>query len=65
MIIKMIDEGYTGDKGKGGFYLTANGVRMVRPLTGIGEALANYRVASTSLPKSAQKRERRTAKGTT
>ena len=54
MITKMIDEGYTGDKGKGGFYLTgANGVRMARPLTGAGEALANYRVASTSLPKCA------------
>ncbi len=63
MITKMIDEGYTGDKGKGGFYLTgANGVRMARPLTGIGEALANYRVASTSLPKSAAKAAEATAR---
>ena len=62
MITKMIDEGYTGNKGKGGFYLTgANGVRMARPLTGIGEALANYRVASTSLPNSAAKAAEATA----
>ena len=51
MINSMITDGYTGDKGKGGFYLTgADEVRMARPLTGAGEALAAYRVAATTLP---------------
>ncbi len=63
MITKMILEGYTGDKGKGGFYLTdSNGLRMARPLTGVGEALANYRIASTSLPKVAANAAEATAK---
>ena len=54
MISAMIADGYTGDKGKGGFYQTdADGVRWARPLTGDGEPLADYRLASTQLPESA------------
>lgn len=54
MINSMIKNGYTGDKGKGGFYLTgADEVRMARPLTGAGDALAAYRIAATTLPEAA------------
>ena len=54
MIAAMIADGFTGDKGKGGFYMTgADDIRMARPLTGTGEALAAYRVASDSLPDAA------------
>jgi 3-hydroxyacyl-CoA dehydrogenase len=54
MITAMIAEGYTGDKGKGGFYLTGGDeVRMARPLTGSDAALADYRPAQTALPDAA------------
>ena len=54
MINRMVNDGFTGDKGKGGFYLTGeDNVRMARPLTGAGEPLADYRSAANSLPKSA------------
>jgi 3-hydroxyacyl-CoA dehydrogenase len=54
MINSMIKDGYTGDKGKGGFYLTgADEARMARPLTGAGDALAAYRIAATALPEAA------------
>ncbi len=62
MITKMIMDGYTGDKGKGGFYRTStNGVRTARPLTGNGEVLAEYRVATTGLPKAAENAAEATA----
>jgi len=54
MINAMIAEGYTGDKGKGGFYMTgADGIRMARPLSGAGQPLAAYRIAATALPQAA------------
>ena len=55
MIAEMISTGFTGDKGKGGFYMTdANGVRMARQLAGhTGDGLPAYGVASKALPKSA------------
>ena len=54
MIAAMIADGYTGDKGKGGFYITDDDdVRMARPLSGKGEKLAPYRLASDSLPDAA------------
>ena len=55
MIAAMIATGFTGDKGKGGFYTeTADGTKMARPLTGAGAALAEYRPAVTDLPEAAQ-----------
>ena len=55
MIAEMIATGFTGDKGKGGFYMTdANGVRMARQLAGhTGDGVPPYGVASKTLPKSA------------
>ena len=55
MIAEMIVTGFTGDKGKGGFYMTdANGVRMARQLAGhTGDGVPPYGVASKTLPKSA------------
>ena len=55
MIAEMIATGFTGDKGKGGFYMTdANGVRMARQLARhTGDGVPPYGVASTTLPKSA------------
>ena len=54
MIAAMIAEGYTGDKGKGGFYAIGDDeVRMARPLTGPNTPLADYKIASTTLPNAA------------
>ena len=55
MIAEMIVTGFTGDKGKGGFYMTdANAVRMARQLAGhTGDGVPPYGVASKTLPKSA------------
>ena len=55
MISEMIATGFTGDKGKGGFYMTdANGVRMARKIAGhTGDGVPPYGVATKALPKSA------------
>jgi len=55
MIAAMIASGFTGDKGKGGFYMTgADGVRMVRQIAEHkGDGLPAYAVASKTLPASA------------
>ena len=55
MIAEMIATGFTGDKGKGGFYMTdANGVRMARQLAGHpGGGVPPYGVASKTLPPAA------------
>ena len=55
MIAEMITTGFTGDKGKGGFYMTdANGVRMARQLAGhTGGGVPPYGVASKTLPPAA------------
>ena len=55
MIAEMIATGFTGDKGKGGFYMTdANGVRMARQLAGhTGGGVPPYGVASKTLPPAA------------
>ena len=55
MIAGMIADGFTGDKGKGGFYMTGtDGVRMARQLAGHkGDGLPPYGVASKNLPASA------------
>jgi 3-hydroxyacyl-CoA dehydrogenase len=61
MISAMIADGYTGDKGKGGFYMLDGEVRMARPLTKNGEPLASYRPAATTLPTAAQNAAEATA----
>ena len=54
MISAMIADGYTGNKGRGGFYMTCDdGSEMARPLTGVGAALADWRPASSDLPDAA------------
>ena len=54
MIMAMIADGNTGDKGRGGFYLTGeDGAEMARPLTGSGEALASPRAVDKTLPDAA------------
>ena len=54
MISAMIADGFTGNKGRGGFYMTGDdGSEMVRPLTGAGAALADWRPASSDLPDAA------------
>ena len=54
MITAMIADGFTGNKGRGGFYMTADdGTQLARPLTGAGDALASARPASSDLPHSA------------
>ena len=54
MISAMIAVGFTGNKGRGGFYMTGDdGSEMVRPLTGAGAALADWRPASSDLPDAA------------
>ena len=54
MISAMIAEGFTGNKGRGGFYMTGDdGSEMARPLTGAGAALADWRPASSDLPDAA------------
>ena len=54
MISAMIADGFTGNKGRGGFYMTGDdGSEMARPLTGAGTALADWRPASSDLPDAA------------
>jgi len=54
MISAMIADGFTGNKGRGGFYMTGDdGSEMARPLTGAGVALADWRPASSDLPDAA------------
>ena len=54
MISAMIADGFTGNKGRGGFYMTGDdGGEMARPLTGAGAALADWRPASSDLPDAA------------
>ncbi|MEK9962289.1 MAG: 3-hydroxyacyl-CoA dehydrogenase NAD-binding domain-containing protein, partial [Rhodobiaceae bacterium] len=54
MIMAMIADGFTGDKGRGGFYLTGDdGTQMARPLTGPGDPLATPRARDKTLPDAA------------
>ena len=54
MISAMIADGFNGNKGRGGFYMTGDdGSEMARPLTGAGAALADWRPASSDLPDAA------------
>ena len=54
MISAMIADGYTGDKGLGGFYMTGDdGTELARPLSGAGEALKAPRARDKALPDSA------------
>ena len=54
MISAMIADGFTGNKGRGGFYMTGDdGSEMARPLTGAGAVLADWRPASSDLPDAA------------
>ena len=54
MITAMIADGFTGNKGRGGFYMTGDdGITLARPLSGDGEPLADWRPASNALPDSA------------
>ena len=54
MISAMIADGFTRNKGRGGFYMTGDdGSEMARPLTGAGAALADWRPASSDLPDAA------------
>ena len=54
MIMAMIADGFTGDKGRGGFYLTGDhGTQMARPLTGPGDPLAAPRARDKTLPDAA------------
>ncbi len=56
MIMAMIADGFTGDKGRGGFYLTSDdGTEMARPLTGAGTPLATPRARDKSLPDAAMR----------
>ena len=56
MITAMIADGFTGDKGRGGFYVEgADGAAMARPLTGAGQPLAALRPAQTTLPDAAMR----------
>ena len=56
MITTMIADGFTGNKGRGGFYMTGDdGEQLARPLSGDGEALADWRPASNTLPDSAMR----------
>ena len=54
MISAMIADGYTGDKGLGGFYMTGDdGTELARPLGGTGEALNAPRARDKALPDAA------------
>ena len=54
MITAMIADGFTGNKGRGGFYMTRDDdILLARPLSGDGEPLADWRPASNALPDSA------------
>ena len=56
MITAMIADGFTGNKGRGGFYMTGDGgEQLARPPSGDGEALADWRPASNTLPDSAMR----------
>ena len=56
MITAMIADGFTGNKGRGGFYMTGDGgEQLARPLSGDGETLADWRPASNTLPDSAMR----------
>ena len=56
MIRAMIADGFTGNKGRGGFYMTGDGgEQLARPLSGDGETLADWRPASNTLPDSAMR----------
>ena len=56
MITAMIADGFTGNKGRGGFYMTGDGgAQLARPLSGDGETLADWRPASNTLPDSAMR----------
>ena len=56
MITAMIADGFTGNKGRGGFYMTGDGgEQLARPLSGDGETLADWRTASNTLPDSAMR----------
>jgi 3-hydroxyacyl-CoA dehydrogenase len=56
MITAMIADGFTGNKGRGGFYMTSDGgEQLARPLSGDGETLADWRPASNTLPDSAMR----------
>src|SRR6056300_1174282 len=56
MIMAMIADGFTGDKGRGGFYMTGDdGAEMARPLTGAGTPLAAPRARDKSLPDAAMR----------
>ena len=56
MITAMIADGFTGNKGRGGFYMTGDGgEQLARPLSGNGETLADWRPASNTLPDSAMR----------
>ena len=62
MIMDMIADGYTGDKGRGGFYLTTeDGTEMARPLTGAGEPLATPRAVNRTSPDAALRAANATA----
>ena len=54
MISAMIADGYTGDKGLGGFYMTGDdGTELARPLSGAGETLKAPRARDKALPDAA------------
>jgi len=54
MISAMIADGYTGDKGLGGFYMTGDdGTELARPLSGAGEDLKAPRARDNALPDAA------------
>ena len=56
MIMAMIADGFTGDKGRGGFYLASDkGAELARPLTGAGTPLATPRARDKSLPDAAMR----------
>ncbi|MEX0503939.1 3-hydroxyacyl-CoA dehydrogenase NAD-binding domain-containing protein [Alphaproteobacteria bacterium LSUCC0719] len=56
MITAMIADGFTGDKGRGGFYLAGDeGAELARPLTGAGTPLATPRARDKSLPDAAMR----------
>ena len=53
MILEMINLGYTGNKGKGGFYTTGrDNKKMVRPLSRPNEPLLDYVLAKKKVPDS-------------
>ena len=54
IIMAMIADGFTGDKGRGGFYLAGDdGDEMARPLTRAGDPLAAPRACDKTLPDAA------------